>query len=95
MRIALPSLQVGLPILIMWAGFVLLAVLGLFAVRHWQRRHPHRPRRELTYSQALSSRLGKTAACRTQPTLKRGADGDMAAQPRISTAGLNSDAMRW
>jgi hypothetical protein len=73
MRIALPSLQVGLPILILWAGVVLLAVLGVFAVKHWQRRHPQRPRRELTFSQALSSRLGRTSERTAKATSKRDA----------------------
>ncbi len=54
MRIALPSLQVGLPILIMWAGFVLLVVLAFFGLRQWHRKHPRHPRsKELTYSKAL------------------------------------------
>lgn len=65
MRIALPSLQVGLPILVMWVGLVLLVVLAFFGISHWQRRHPRRsPPKELTYSQALPSRLSKTTACR-------------------------------
>lgn len=58
MRVTLPDLHVGLPILLMWLAVVLAVVAGYFLHQAWRRRHPKKPvQREASYSHKLQERL--------------------------------------
>lgn len=58
MRIPIPDLHVGLPILVLWIGVVILLIGSFFLFQWWRARHPKPKRRDVSYSKALASRMG-------------------------------------
>lgn len=70
MRPAVIRLEVGLPHLLIWIGFVGLLVVGYLLFWRWRRRQPKTKSRETSYSERLERRLaqgGKGGKARSSP----------------------------
>lgn len=67
MRIPIPDLHVGLPILILWIGVVVLLVGSFLLHQWWRARHPKPKRQDVSYSKALGSRMSGRGSGKAVP----------------------------